>query len=69
MFVVLRSTSGHEPPRLPNRDAISRGEEHHLDLRIVNHDGTWLVDTDLLAILIDRLGTLAEVVLPISDQM
>lgn len=59
----------HEPLVRPDRDAIIRGEEHDLDLRIVNHDGSWLVDTDLLAILIDRLGSLAEVVLPISDQM
>ena len=36
---------------------------------MVEEDGEWRVDTDLLRILIDRLGPLEDLVRPLSQQV
>jgi hypothetical protein len=58
-----------EPASPPDPAAVRRGEQHEVELRLVQEDGAWRVDTDLLQILIDRLGSLEEVVRPLSEQL
>ncbi len=57
-----------EPEPEPDRAAIDAGEEHRLDLRLVPDGDRWLIDTDLLAVLIDRVGPIDHVVQPLSRQ-
>jgi hypothetical protein len=56
-----------EPP--PDPAAIRRGEGHEIAFRIVEEGGGWRIDTDLLRILVERLGSLEEVVRPLSEQV
>jgi len=62
------STDEPEPEPEPNREAIRRGEQHQVTLHLIPHDEGWMIDTDLLDILIDRLGSIDEVVRPLSHQ-
>jgi hypothetical protein len=62
------STDEPEPGPEPDREAIRRGEQHHATLHLVPDGEGWMIDTDLLDVLIDRLGTIDEVVRPLSDQ-
>ena len=41
---------------------------HTIELRLVREDGAWKLDTDLLALLEQRLGTVDELVGPLSGQ-
>jgi hypothetical protein len=52
----------------PDPASIRAGAPHTLTLRLVREDGAWLIDTDLLALLEDRLGTVDELVRPLSEQ-
>jgi hypothetical protein len=63
----IMATAG-EPEPEPDRGAIDRGEAHNLDLRLIRSDERWLIDTDLLAILIDRVGSIEHVAQPLSLQ-
>ena len=67
-FYTTSATVGgaDEPERDPA--AIRRGEQHHITFHLVPHGDRWMIDTDLLAILIERLGTIDEVVRPLSQQ-
>ena len=56
-----------QPPPPPDPAAARRGEPHEVELRLVEENGAWRVDTDLLQILIDRLGSFEEVVRPLSE--
>jgi hypothetical protein len=73
-FAVYRTSAtvggDDEPAPEPEPDpaAIRRGEQHHITFHLVPHAGRWMIDTDLLAILIERLGTIDEVVRPLSQQ-
>jgi hypothetical protein len=66
-FAVSRGDG--EPEPVPDRAAIRRGERHPVEFRMVEEDGAWRVDTDLLQILVDRLGPLEELVRPLSEQV
>jgi hypothetical protein len=68
--VVRLATAGGtpEPEPEPDRAAIDRGEPHRLALRLVPDGDGWLIDTDLLAVLIDRIGPIDHVVQPFSRQ-
>jgi len=66
-FAVYRDGKAAPAPP-PDPAAARRGEGHEVDLRLVEENGAWRVDTDLLQILIDRLGSLEEVVRPLSEQ-
>ncbi|HSD00745.1 MAG TPA: hypothetical protein VLB81_00120 [Gaiellales bacterium] len=66
-FAVYRDGTA-EPAPPPDPAAARRGEGHEVDLRLVEENGAWRVHTDLLQILIDRLGSLEEVVRPLSEQ-
>ena len=68
MTVVLRG-DGFRPEPVPDCAAIRRGEPHPVEFRMVEEDGEWRVDTDLLRILIDRLGPLEDLVRPLSQQV
>jgi hypothetical protein len=63
------SRAGSEPELPPDPAAIRRGEGHKIAFRIVEEGGGWRIDTDLLRLLIDRLGTLEEVVRPLCEQV
>ena len=65
-FMVFQSVDagGDEPEPEPDRDAIRRGESHTITLTLVAEGEEWRIDTDLLAVLIDRLGTFEEVARP-----
>jgi hypothetical protein len=69
-FVILsesaRGASTDEPE--PDREAIRRGEQHHVTLHLIPDGERWMIDTDLLDVLIDRLGSVDEIVRPLSDQ-
>lgn len=58
-----------EPEPVPDRAAIGAGERHPVEFRMLEEDGEWRVDTDLLQLLIDRLGPLEELVRPLSEQV
>jgi hypothetical protein len=62
------ATFGGDDEPEPDLAAIRRGEQHHITFHLVPHAGSWMIDTDLLAILIERLGTIHEVVRPLSQQ-
>jgi hypothetical protein len=62
---VFRLTRG-EPPPAPDPAGARRGEPHRVDLVLVPSDGGHAVDTDILALLRERLGPLEELVLPLS---
>ena len=62
------STDEPEPEPEPDREAIRRGEQHHVTLHLILNGERWMIDTDLLDLLIDRLGSIDEVVRPLSDQ-
>jgi len=62
------STDEPESEPEPDREAIRRGEQHHITLHLIPDDEGWMIDTDLLDILIDRLGSIDEVVRPLSHQ-
>ena len=66
---VNPTRGGREPEPPPDPAAIRRGEGHEIAFRIVEEGGGWRIDTDLLRILIDRLGSLEEVVRPLSEQV
>jgi hypothetical protein len=66
---VNPTRGAHEPEPPPDPAAIRRGEGHEIAFRIVEEGGGWRIDTDLLRILIDRLGSLEEVVRPLSEQV
>jgi hypothetical protein len=66
--MVLRSSTEEEPEPSIDRSAIRAGEEHYITLRVVPEGETWLLDTDFLEILIDRVGTIAEIARPWSEQ-
>jgi hypothetical protein len=42
--------------------------EIRITLRLVPEDDAWLIDTDLLEVLIDRIGTFADIARPLSQQ-
>jgi len=44
------------------------GEQHYITFHLALDGDAWRIDTDLLEILIERLGTIAEVVRPLSQQ-
>jgi hypothetical protein len=67
-IMVLRSSTEEEPEPSIDRSAIRAGEEHYITLRVVPEGETWLLDTDFLEILIDRVGTIAEIARPWSEQ-
>ncbi len=73
-FVILSataqrgSTDDPEPEPQPDREAIRRGAQHHITLHLVPDGERWMIDTDLLDVLIDRLGSIDQVVRPLSDQ-
>jgi hypothetical protein len=72
-FVILSatqrgSTGEPEPEPEPDREAIRRGEQHHVTLHLIPDHEQWMIDTDLLDVLIDRLGSIDEVVRPLSVQ-
>jgi len=52
----------------PNPAAIRAGAPHTVALRLVREGGEWLIDTDLLALLEQRLGSVQELVRPLSQQ-
>jgi len=58
-----------EPEPVPDRAAIRAGEAHPVEFRMVEEHGEWRVDTDLLQVLIDRVGPLEELVRPLSEQL
>jgi hypothetical protein len=62
------NTDEPEPEPEPDREAIRRGEQHHVTLHLVPDGERWMIDTDLLDVLIDRLGSIDEIVRPLSDQ-
>ena len=68
-FMVTRSSDARddEPEPEPDREAIRRGESHTITLTLVNEGDGWLIDTDLLAVFIDRLGTFEEVARPMPQ--
>ena len=68
-FAVYTGDGEPEPEPVPDRAAIRRGERHPVEFRIVEEDGVWRVDTDLLQILVDRLGPLDDLVRPLSEQV
>jgi hypothetical protein len=65
-FMVFQrvDAGGDEPEPEPERDAIRRGESHTITLALVAEGEELRIDTDLLAVLIDRLGTFEEVARP-----
>ena len=52
----------------PNPAAIRAGAPHTVAVRLVREGGEWLIDTDLLALLEQRLGSVQELVRPLSQQ-
>jgi hypothetical protein len=62
------STDEPESEPEPDREAIRRGEQHHVTLHLIPNGEHWMIDTDLLDVLIDRLGNINEVVRPLSVQ-
>ena len=68
-IVVMRESTDEEPEPVIDRAAIRAGEPHDITLRLVQEDGGWRIDTDLLEILIDRVGTIAEISKPLSEQV
>jgi hypothetical protein len=52
----------------PDRDAVRRGASHTVALRLVREDAAWKIDTDLLALLERRVGTVGDLVRPLSEQ-
>ena len=67
-FVITSARVGGADEPEPDLAAIRRGEQHHITFHLVPHAGSWMIDTDLLAILIERLGAIDEVVRPLSQQ-
>jgi hypothetical protein len=67
-FGFASSGGAPDPEPVPDRAAIDRGEAHPLDLRLVPDGDGWQIDTDLLAVLVDRIGPLDHVVQPLSRQ-
>jgi hypothetical protein len=65
---ILRSSDDLEDEPPVERAAIRRGEEHFIRLRFVPDADGWKIDTDLLAILIDRVGSIDQIVKPLSQQ-
>jgi hypothetical protein len=63
------SLGPHDPDGTePDPAAVRAGAPHTLAMRLVREDGAWLIDTDLLALLEGRLGTVDELVRPLSEQ-
>ena len=67
-FVITSARVGGADEPEPDLAVIRRGEQHHITFHLVPHAGSWMIDTDLLAILIERLGAIDEVVRPLSQQ-
>jgi hypothetical protein len=72
-FTISQTVGGSDddepaPEPEPDMAAIRHGEQHHITFHLVPHADRWMIDTDLLAILIERLGTIDEVVRPLSEQ-
>ena len=68
-LATYRGDAPPEPEPVPDRAAIRRGARHPVEFRMVEEDRVWRVDTDLLQILIERLGTIEEVVRPLAEQV
>jgi hypothetical protein len=69
MSVEPTPVGAPEPELAPDSALIRRGLGHEVAFRIVEEGDGWRIDFDLLQILIDRLGTLEEVVRPLSEQV
>ncbi len=67
-FAMLSSSTGDQPEPAVDLAAIRAGEQHYITFHLVPDGDSWRINTDLLAILIERLGTIAEVVRPLSQQ-
>jgi hypothetical protein len=67
-FALVSSSSDDQPEPVVDLAAIRAGEQHYITFHLVPDGDAWRIDTDLLEILIERLGTIAEVVRPLSQQ-
>ena len=67
-FALVSSSSCDQPEPVVDLAAIRAGEQHYITFHLALDGDAWRIDTDLLEILIERLGTIAEVVRPLSQQ-